>query len=43
MTKHRTSYQGYVKLFYGDVRRNINIAVDKAELNQIGNFFYEIA
>ena len=42
MTNHRSSYQGYVKLFDGDFRTNINIAVDKAELNQIGNFFMKL-
>ena len=44
MTKHRKSYQGYVKLFDGDLKTNINMAVDKAELYQIGkDFCYEIA
>lgn len=44
MTKHRKSYQGYVKLLDGDFKTYINMAVDKVELNQIGkDFCYEIA
>ena len=40
MSKHRKSNQGYVKLFDGDFKTNINMAVDKAEVNQIGKDFF---
>ena len=40
MTKHRKSNQGYVKLFDEDFKTYINMAVDKAELNQTGKDFF---